>query len=147
MAREPSPTAATLGARIRAAYLGRGLNRSEFQRALGVAYTTILHWERDEVKPQHDHLEAIAAVTGVPVEQLVGAPGRDPSATRKAVEAFLAGPDGPRVSPEQAQGLRAMDLGPVPATASMIRAIWLEWSAQLAATSEPSSNIRMKRRR
>lgn len=69
--------------------------------------------------------------------------------TRRAVDAFLSGPDGDRVSAAQAEALRTMDFGGVPATPAMVRSVWLEWCAQgLAAgpQSEPGSHIRHKRR-
>jgi len=73
MVDEPTlATAATLGARIRAAYVGRGLNRSQLQRALGVAYTTILAWERDESVPTLENLHALSVVVGVPPSVLRG---------------------------------------------------------------------------
>ncbi len=64
--------AETLGQRIRAAYLARGMNRSQFQRALGVAYTTILAWERDESVPTLENLAAASVVLGVSTSFLRG---------------------------------------------------------------------------
>lgn len=48
------------------------MNRSEFQRAIGVAYTTILNWENGRTRPNADHLERIASVTGADLASLLG---------------------------------------------------------------------------
>lgn len=76
MPRQPhEPTiesARTVGERIRAAYLAKKMNRSQLQRALGVAYTTILAWERDEATPSTDNLRALSVVTGVATSVLLG---------------------------------------------------------------------------
>lgn len=65
-------TARTLGERIRAAYLAKGMNRSQLQRALGVAYTTILKWERGVSVPTLENLDALSVVVGVPASVLRG---------------------------------------------------------------------------
>lgn len=71
--REPTvETARTLGERIRALYLAKGLNRSQLQRALGVAYTTILAWEEDRYVPDRDNLRALSVVVGVPESVILG---------------------------------------------------------------------------
>lgn len=54
-----------MGERIRALYLAKGLNRSQLQRALGVAYTTILGWEEDRYVPDRENLEALSVLLGV----------------------------------------------------------------------------------
>lgn len=70
--REPTlATARTLGERIRAAYLQRGLSRQKFQQALGVSYTTVLRWEEGGTVKNTD-IEAIASITGVPKAALLG---------------------------------------------------------------------------
>ena len=63
----------SLGQRIRRAYQDVGLNRSQFQRALGVAYSTVLMWERDRTHPNADNLRSISQTTGLPIDQLLGA--------------------------------------------------------------------------
>ncbi len=65
-------TARTVGERIRAAYLAKGMNRSQFQRAIGAAYTTVLAWERDESAISSEYLRAASVVTGVPTSILLG---------------------------------------------------------------------------
>jgi len=62
----------SLGQRIRRAYQGVGLNRSQFQRALGVAYSTVLMWERDRTHPNADNLRSISQVTGQSLGDLLG---------------------------------------------------------------------------
>jgi transcriptional regulator with XRE-family HTH domain len=72
--REPTlETAQNFGERVRAAYLTRGMNRSELMRALGVAYTTILAWE-EMVTPdlEAENLHALSVVTGVSTSYLLG---------------------------------------------------------------------------
>jgi len=61
----------SLGQRIRRAYVDAGLNRSQFQRALGVAYSTVLMWERDRTRPNADNLRLIGEITGKPVDGLL----------------------------------------------------------------------------
>lgn len=75
--KDPKPvptmeTARTFGERVRAAYVGAGLNRSQLQQKLGVAYTTILAWERDKSAPTLENLESLSVVTGVPSSVLRG---------------------------------------------------------------------------
>ncbi len=65
-------TARTVGERIRALYLAKGLNRSQLQRAIGCAYTTILAWEEDRYVPDRDHLAALSVVLGVPASVVLG---------------------------------------------------------------------------
>jgi transcriptional regulator with XRE-family HTH domain len=65
-------TARTPGERIRALYLAKGLNRSQLQRALGCAYTTILAWEEDRYVPGRDHLAALSVLLGVPPSVVLG---------------------------------------------------------------------------
>jgi transcriptional regulator with XRE-family HTH domain len=65
-------TARTFGERVVAAYTAAGLNRSQLQQKLGVAYTTILAWERDESTPTVENLESLSVVVGVPSSVLRG---------------------------------------------------------------------------
>lgn len=93
--REPSlDTARTPGERIRAAYLAKGFNRSKFQRALGVAYTTILAWERDESLPQPENLRALSVVLGLPQSVLLGEDEPMTESTYREWGAFLETPEG-----------------------------------------------------
>ena len=110
---EPTLDAPTLGERIRAAYLRAGMNRSQFQRALGVAYTTILHWEANRTAPLMTHLKAIASVTGVSINEL----SSDDPITETVLEtepaypaltAFLEGPEGQTATPDELEQLRAV---------------------------------------
>jgi len=54
----------TPGARIKEAYENAGYNRSTFQRAIGMAYSTILDWERDRYAPRYENLQLIEELTG-----------------------------------------------------------------------------------
>lgn len=80
----------SLGQRIRQAYLRAALNRSQFQRALGVAYSTVLMWERDRTQPNADNLRAISEVTGVPLAELLETGGEAGARARGEVERFLS---------------------------------------------------------
>lgn len=94
-----------LGARIRRAYEEAGLNRSEFVRSLGVAYSTVLLWERGSTRPNMRNLRAVAGVTGVPVNQLLGM-SKKPSKNKAswphpALHEFLATPFGSGLSSDE----------------------------------------------
>jgi len=67
----------SLGLRIRRAYQAVGLNRSQFQRALHVAYSTVLMWERDRTHPNADNLRSISQVTGQSIGDLLGSSPED----------------------------------------------------------------------
>lgn len=83
-------TARTVGERIRAAYLSAGMNRSQLQRALGVAYTTILAWERDESAIGSENLAALSVVTGVSPSVILGEDEPVTEAEYEAWGRFLA---------------------------------------------------------
>ena len=103
-----------LGARIQAAYRRAGLNRSQFQRALGVAYSTVLLWERDRTQPNADNLRAICEVTGVPVGQLLSN-GPSPSQSGgcagppAAFHRFLGTPHGRSMSADERRTLAEVE--------------------------------------
>lgn len=77
-----------LGDRIRAAYQGAGLNRSQFVRALGVAYSTVLHWEHGRTRPNTDNLRRISEITGLPMSALLGSEKTE-QPSREALVRFL----------------------------------------------------------
>lgn len=84
---------ATLGQRIRAAYLRAGMNRSTFARALDVHYTSVFGWEKDENAPNTANLERIAEVTGRALEELLGRDSRvvrEPGIAYPALAEFIA---------------------------------------------------------
>jgi hypothetical protein len=90
---------------IRASYRRAGKNRSQFQRAIGAACSTILNWEHGRARPDADHLVRVAGVTGVAVGEsahgLAGRSGRprQPRIPRTPRAPGLPGwpsPDGPR---------------------------------------------------
>lgn len=77
------------GNAIRTAYRQSGMNRSQFQRAIGVAYSTVLNWERGITRPNAGHLERIASVTGVPLPELLrGSEPRTASSPPRRYAAF-----------------------------------------------------------
>jgi transcriptional regulator with XRE-family HTH domain len=87
-------TATTVGQRIRAAYLAKGLNRSKLQRAIGAAYTTILAWERDEAVPGTEYLNALSVVLGVSPSWILGEESPVTEPQYKAWALFLASVEG-----------------------------------------------------
>lgn len=107
--REPTlETARTVGERIRAAYVAKGMNRSDLQRALGVAYTTILAWERDESTPSTENLRALSVVTGVPTSVLLGEDEPVTEAQYAAWGRFLETPEGKSMSRAERVALGSM---------------------------------------
>ncbi len=72
---DPEPTLATartIGERIRAAYLAAGFNRHSFVQEMGVAYTTVNAWEKQDAAPADDLLRRASEITGVPPSVLRG---------------------------------------------------------------------------
>mgnify|MGYP007071640206 CR=1 FL=1 len=80
---------ATLGQRIKSAYILAGFNRSTFRNALGVAYTTIIGWESGENHPTTENLLAIADVTGRTLGEITGETRVVRGHARPEVNAFL----------------------------------------------------------
>ncbi len=76
---------ATLGARVIEAYEGAGFNRHSLSKALGVAYTTIYAWERNESPPSLENLRRLSVLTGVPASTLLDEEG---AVTRPQYEAW-----------------------------------------------------------
>lgn len=62
----------TLGGKIRAIRLARGLTQTEFAEALGTTQSTVTRWEAGSV-PSGKMLQAIAALAETTVERLMGA--------------------------------------------------------------------------
>lgn len=69
-----------IGARIREARLTAGLTQAQVARTLGVSAHTVWLWENGRMKPNHDHLVALATRYGVSTDRLLG---------REVVEAEL----------------------------------------------------------
>ncbi len=126
-----------LGDRIRAAYEAAGLNRSQFVRALGVAYSTVLHWEKGRTRPNADNLRRISEVTGLAGASLLRtealAPGKAPAA-RSALMRFLATPMGRACSGEERTFLSNLDFAPAQPTLESYHAALLAY--RLSAQSE-----------
>lgn len=74
------------------------MNRAQFQRAIGVAYSTVVNWERGVTRPNAHHLERIAQVTGVPLGEIMGSTGdaevRRSAKVMVAFDAFIRSEDG-----------------------------------------------------
>ena len=113
-AARPEPTlqtARTVGERIRAAYLAKGMNRSQLQRALGVAYTTLRAWERDESSPSFENLNALSALLEISVSELAGEERpRRPEPTTEAWLAFLETRAGQGMSDDERETLASVHL-------------------------------------
>ena len=132
---------ATVGARVRSAYLLAGLNRNQLSKRAQLDYGAIQRWERGDAKPELDSLERVAAVTGRDVSELVGGTRDAASAPLyAAVEAYLSADhasERPPVSEAHARELRAMTYaGEV--TLGMVSAMHRELILRdKAAKSEP----------
>lgn len=98
----------TIGGRIRSTYLARGLNRSQLQRALGVAYTTILAWERDQAAPSAENLNALSVVLGVTPSFLLGEEGRVTEPQYAAWREFLETESGRGMTSAERRTLASM---------------------------------------
>jgi transcriptional regulator with XRE-family HTH domain len=88
------------------------MNRSQFQRAIGVAYSTILNWERGRTRPNASHLQLISQVTGVPVSELLGAKDRNEGDRKPpgypALGQFLASQAGSKLTKGERQTLEGI---------------------------------------
>lgn len=117
-------TARTFGERIRAAYLAKGLNRSQVQRALGVAYTTIIAWEEDVSTPTVENLTALSVLVGVPSSVLRGE--QEPMSEADYVEwsRFLETSEGQSMTRSERVALGTMRFEPTdPPTVERYRAL------------------------
>lgn len=98
----------TFGERFKAAYEAKGLNRSQVQNRLGVAYTTILAWERDESTPTVENLTALSVLVGVSPSVLRGETEPMSEADYAEWGAFLATSEGQSMSPSERVALGSM---------------------------------------
>jgi transcriptional regulator with XRE-family HTH domain len=67
-----TPKPATIGQRIRAAYLRRGYNRTSFSKAIDVHYTNIAAWERGDQQPSRANVSLAAEILNIPEAELYG---------------------------------------------------------------------------
>ncbi|HEY8429265.1 MAG TPA: helix-turn-helix transcriptional regulator [Sandaracinaceae bacterium] len=104
-----------LGARIREAYEAAGLNRSQFVRALGVAYSTVLHWEHGKTRPNADNLRRICEITGVSMSRLLEGrrQSRASSEPPEALARFLRTALGRTATDAERRFLLSLDFGDV----------------------------------
>jgi len=87
------PAGLDLGQRIELAIQKSGKTKSDVHRALGVRWGTVHGWTRNKAAPSADNLRAIAEVTGVTLDELLGvASGQHPN--YPAWKEFLACKDG-----------------------------------------------------
>lgn len=101
-------TARTVGERILAAYEAAGFNRSQFMHEMGVAYTTILAWERDKSAPTLDHLLKLSVLTKVPASVLLGEDAPMTEAQYLAWADFLQTGDGRSMTQNERIALGSM---------------------------------------
>lgn len=99
-------TGATMGQRIREAYVRAGLNRSQFSKLIGIDYAQIIQWEKDAAKPKSASLEAVATATGVSVDDLLGR-GATPSDADPAAFLDFVRVYGPTLRPALQESERA----------------------------------------
>jgi transcriptional regulator with XRE-family HTH domain len=106
---------ATIGQRIKAAYLRAGLKRAKFARLCDVSYQTVINWENGSSEPKLENLMRVAEVTGFPVEQFTTAPspGGMPAALRRALEIYKRAGD---LTPSQIARIAALDFRGGPPT-------------------------------
>lgn len=100
---KPPLTGATVGERIAEARKNAGMNRKQFVARLGVGYMTAYDWERGKYRPRTDSLEAIAAVTGYSMADILGS---DEPEMHPALAAFLATPFADGIAPDELERLR-----------------------------------------
>jgi transcriptional regulator with XRE-family HTH domain len=107
VATEPTePT--TMGERVRSAYLARGMNRSQLQRALGLAYTTILAWEQDKSAPNAENLNALSVLLHVSPSYLLGEDQHVTEPQYQAWREFLSTDAGQQMTPAERRTLGSM---------------------------------------
>lgn len=66
---------ASTGSRIREARTRAGLTQAGLARVLGVSAHAVWSWESGRLKPNHDHLMALASHCGVSTDRLLGREG------------------------------------------------------------------------
>lgn len=121
--KEPTLASPTLGERMRAAYLAKGLNRSQFVRALGVSYPTAMRWESNQTAPSLDELHAISAITGVPVAVLLQDGGPMTGPQYESWAKFLKSPQGKAATAEERQILGSVHFPGRPPTVAVYMAM------------------------
>ncbi len=68
---DPGDPTETVGARIRAARLARGMTQADLAGAVGVSRSAVAQWETERSGQVRGNLTRIASVLGVSVEHLV----------------------------------------------------------------------------
>lgn len=101
----------TIGERIRLAREAKGLTKSELQRRLGVAYTTLTAWEKDLSEPTISNaVEVASALDRTPDWVMFGEESLDDYP--EVFAAWLESPTGQRATPEERdfiRGYRSLD--------------------------------------
>lgn len=116
----------SLGDRVKAAYRAAGFNRHSFSREIGVSYTTVIAWEKNESVPMAHNLRSVAKTTGYTVDDLLGATvepetGRRPRGKAAGLRefeaselaAFLQTKVGETSTPSEVAELRAINVSGV----------------------------------
>jgi transcriptional regulator with XRE-family HTH domain len=87
---ETADTSETVGARIRAARLARGMTQADLAEAVGVSRSAVAQWETERSGQVRGNLTRIASVLGVTVEHLLsGASQGERSGPETATELAL----------------------------------------------------------
>ena len=138
----------SVGARIRLARERMGLGQSELADRIGVRPPTMWRYENDRVTPGAEAAARLERELGVSVQWLMLDEGSRESpgggGSPKAVEDFLEGPEGARVTEVQARALRSIRFGDVEPTVGMVRSIWLEMAASPANDTDTEPKKRKK---
>lgn len=100
-------TGATVGDRIRNAYMRAGLNRSQLQRAMDVSYTTIIAWEKNTKDIRGSNLQRLSDVTGFSVDAILGRSQVEQPPAYPALEEFLRSKKGAPYTDDELARLRA----------------------------------------
>lgn len=133
---------ATVGERVVEAYTRAGLNRNRLSKLTGIDYAQIIKWEKGEARPSPDSLAAVAAHTGVSVDDLMG---RDAPAAEvvtrddanRFVEEWLSSSEAKGVTEDEKQQLRATQWGGTPMSHGVVREAWRAYREGAGAKLAP----------
>ncbi|WP_282945868.1 MULTISPECIES: helix-turn-helix domain-containing protein [unclassified Sphingopyxis] len=69
---QPSPADEAFGARLQRFRIMAGLNQADVAERIGVSAPSVSGWEKGRARPKHDRMDALAAILGVQVSDLLG---------------------------------------------------------------------------
>lgn len=84
----PSAIDEAFGVRLQQLRTSAGLNQAEVAERIGVSAASVSSWEKGSARPQHDHMEKLAAILGVEISDLLedDPPDGPPDGLRELVE-------------------------------------------------------------